>query len=190
MPHCVRGQTCRLPAPVLADGDRASLRLHPGGALNAAARRIEAFEMNQDDSILDAALRQGADLPFACKGGVCATCKCKVLRCHPPRVKVDNYVAAGGQRLAAQYITRRQLIRFEASWMPHCVRGQTCRLPARAGCAPPVNAKCCAAKAIVGGHRHFAAQHFAFTGGAHPALAGKRQVCPLTQCGIQDGRQL
>ncbi len=28
----------------------------------------------------DAALRQGADLPFACKGGVCATCKCKVLR--------------------------------------------------------------------------------------------------------------
>lgn len=22
----------------------------------------------------------GADLPYACKGGVCATCKCKVLR--------------------------------------------------------------------------------------------------------------
>ncbi|MCU4438213.1 2Fe-2S iron-sulfur cluster-binding protein [Acinetobacter lwoffii] len=33
----------------------------------------------QDDSILDAALRAGADLPYACKGGVCATCKCKVL---------------------------------------------------------------------------------------------------------------
>ncbi|MGP3591827.1 1,2-phenylacetyl-CoA epoxidase subunit PaaE [Vagococcus sp. WN89Y] len=33
-----------------------------------------------DESILDAALRQGADLPYACKGGVCATCKCKVLR--------------------------------------------------------------------------------------------------------------
>jgi len=30
-------------------------------------------------SILDAALRAGADLPYACKGGVCATCKCKVL---------------------------------------------------------------------------------------------------------------
>lgn len=36
----------------------------------------------QDDSILDAALRAGADLPYACKGGVCATCKCKVLEGH------------------------------------------------------------------------------------------------------------
>ncbi|ENX35167.1 phenylacetate-CoA oxygenase/reductase, PaaK subunit [Acinetobacter colistiniresistens] len=33
----------------------------------------------EDESILDAALRAGADLPYACKGGVCATCRCKVL---------------------------------------------------------------------------------------------------------------
>jgi len=31
-----------------------------------------------DDSILDAALRAGADLPYACKGGVCSTCRAKV----------------------------------------------------------------------------------------------------------------
>ncbi len=38
------------------------------------------FEMTKkDDNILDAALVAGADLPFACKGGVCATCKCKVI---------------------------------------------------------------------------------------------------------------
>ena len=31
------------------------------------------------ESILDAALKQGADLPYACKGGVCTTCKAKLL---------------------------------------------------------------------------------------------------------------
>lgn len=30
-------------------------------------------------TILDAALSKGADLPYACKGGVCCTCKCKVI---------------------------------------------------------------------------------------------------------------
>lgn len=30
------------------------------------------------DNLLDAALKQGADLPFACKGGVCCTCKAKI----------------------------------------------------------------------------------------------------------------
>lgn len=30
-------------------------------------------------SILDAALKQGADLPYACKGGVCCTCKARLV---------------------------------------------------------------------------------------------------------------
>jgi ring-1,2-phenylacetyl-CoA epoxidase subunit PaaE len=33
----------------------------------------------EDESILDAALKQGADLPYACKGGVCTTCKAKLV---------------------------------------------------------------------------------------------------------------
>jgi ring-1,2-phenylacetyl-CoA epoxidase subunit PaaE len=38
------------------------------------------FTMTKDyDNILDAALGAGADLPFACKGGVCSTCKCKII---------------------------------------------------------------------------------------------------------------
>jgi len=32
-----------------------------------------------DEPILDAALKQGADLPYACKGGVCCTCKAKLI---------------------------------------------------------------------------------------------------------------
>jgi len=38
------------------------------------------FTMGEDfDNILDGALAAGADLPFACKGGVCSTCRCKVV---------------------------------------------------------------------------------------------------------------
>ena len=39
-----------------------------------------SFTMTKEyDNILDAALGAGADLPFACKGGVCSTCKCRVV---------------------------------------------------------------------------------------------------------------
>lgn len=34
---------------------------------------------DSNETILDAALQQGADLPFACKGGVCCTCKARLL---------------------------------------------------------------------------------------------------------------
>ncbi len=38
------------------------------------------IELNStDENILDAALKAGADLPFACKGGVCCTCKAKII---------------------------------------------------------------------------------------------------------------
>ena len=41
-----------------------------------------SFNFNLDynsNNILDAALAEGADLPFACKGGVCTTCKAKLV---------------------------------------------------------------------------------------------------------------
>ena len=34
---------------------------------------------DEHDNILDGALAAGADLPFACKGGVCSTCKCRII---------------------------------------------------------------------------------------------------------------
>ena len=39
-----------------------------------------ALQMDPDDHVLDAALAAGLDLPFSCKGGVCCTCRVKVLQ--------------------------------------------------------------------------------------------------------------
>jgi ring-1,2-phenylacetyl-CoA epoxidase subunit PaaE len=43
-------------------------------------RTIEfPLSLQSETTILDAALQQGADLPYACKGGVCCTCKAKLV---------------------------------------------------------------------------------------------------------------
>lgn len=52
-------------------------------------------------SILDAALEEGADLPFACKGGVCSTCKAKLLE---GKVEMDSNYALEDDETAAGFI--------------------------------------------------------------------------------------
>jgi ring-1,2-phenylacetyl-CoA epoxidase subunit PaaE len=55
------------------------------GAVSKVLLKVDGrsfdFELplSSDETILDAALKQGADLPFACKGGMCCTCKAKLL---------------------------------------------------------------------------------------------------------------
>lgn len=39
---------------------------------------IWQFKMPHGETVLDAAHDSGLDVPFSCKGGVCATCRCKV----------------------------------------------------------------------------------------------------------------
>ncbi|MET7403052.1 2Fe-2S iron-sulfur cluster-binding protein, partial [Dactylosporangium sp. NPDC005572] len=41
--------------------------------------RQSTFTMAQDERILDAALKQRPELPYACKGGVCSTCRAKIV---------------------------------------------------------------------------------------------------------------
>ena len=47
-------------------------------ALMVDGRRAEV-PVAEGESVLDAALRAGLDLPYACKGGMCSTCRARVL---------------------------------------------------------------------------------------------------------------
>jgi len=57
-----------------------------------------AFNSN---CILDAALQQGADLPYSCKGGVCCTCKAKLIE---GKVKMALNYSLEPEEIAAGYI--------------------------------------------------------------------------------------
>lgn len=60
------------------------------------------FDLGFDEeTILNAALKQGADLPFACKGGVCATCRAKLIS---GKVEMENNYALEEEELEAGFI--------------------------------------------------------------------------------------
>lgn len=55
----------------------------------------------EGNNILDAALQHGADVPFACKGAVCATCKAKVLE---GKVEMELNYSLTDEELASGYV--------------------------------------------------------------------------------------
>ena len=57
------------PGPDAATGARLSVRID--GLTHDVA-------MRSDETVLEAALRQGLDLPYSCRGGMCCTCRAKV----------------------------------------------------------------------------------------------------------------
>lgn len=60
------------------------------------------FSLPTDGStLLDAAMRAGADLPFSCKGGVCSTCKAKVLE---GEVAMDVHYGLEDDEIAQGYV--------------------------------------------------------------------------------------
>lgn len=66
------------------------------------------FNMSkEEDNILDAALSAGVDLPFACKGGVCSTCKCQL---KEGKVEMKVNYALEKDQLAQNYILSCQAI--------------------------------------------------------------------------------
>ncbi|CDH19179.1 putative phenylacetic acid degradation protein with NADP-linked, 2Fe-2S ferredoxin-like and riboflavin synthase-like domains [Xenorhabdus bovienii str. kraussei Quebec] len=79
----------------LAERSETRVEIHLDG------RTLNIAMNTEDDSILDAALRQGADLPYACKGGVCATCKCRL---KSGEVDMSVNYSLEPDQLAAGYI--------------------------------------------------------------------------------------
>ncbi|HEY0296838.1 MAG TPA: 1,2-phenylacetyl-CoA epoxidase subunit PaaE [Bordetella sp.] len=66
--------------------------------------RSFAIDKNHD-SVLDSALAQGIDLPFSCKGGVCSTCRCKVVEGEvdmDANFALEDYEVARGFVLSCQ----------------------------------------------------------------------------------------
>lgn len=63
-----------------------------------------SFDFNlgyNDENILNAALHHGADLPFACKGGVCSTCKAKLIKGN---VEMDANYALEAEEIERGFI--------------------------------------------------------------------------------------
>lgn len=58
-----------------------------------------------DNTVLDAAARQGLELPFSCKGGMCCTCRCKVAQGTAEMAtnySLENWELEAGFTLACQ----------------------------------------------------------------------------------------
>ncbi|MBJ6371229.1 2Fe-2S iron-sulfur cluster-binding protein [Sedimentitalea arenosa] len=84
-------------------------------ASTAAAKSTEAtitmdgasrsFTMDKDQTVLDAALENALDAPFACKAGVCSTCRCKVIEGEVEMVAnhaLEDYEVQQGYVLSCQ----------------------------------------------------------------------------------------
>ncbi len=77
------------------------------------------FQLPSDGStLLDAAMRAGADLPFSCKGGVCSTCKARILE---GEVEMELNYGLEADEVAAGYVltcqshpkTKRVVVSFD-----------------------------------------------------------------------------
>jgi ring-1,2-phenylacetyl-CoA epoxidase subunit PaaE len=76
-------------------GNVSDVRVRVGG-------REVAFELATDgENVLDAALDAGLDVPYSCKGGVCATCKARLVE---GEVEMDLNRALSADDVRARYV--------------------------------------------------------------------------------------
>lgn len=83
--------------------------------LDGSAR---SFIMDKEQTILDAALENAIDAPYACKAGVCSTCRCKVLEGEVEMVAnhaLEDYEVQRGYVLSCQSypVTDRVVVDYD-----------------------------------------------------------------------------
>jgi ring-1,2-phenylacetyl-CoA epoxidase subunit PaaE len=64
-----------------------------------------SFTMDKNQTVLEAALENAIDAPFACKAGVCSTCRCKVIEGEVEMVAnhaLEDYEVQQGYVLSCQ----------------------------------------------------------------------------------------
>jgi ring-1,2-phenylacetyl-CoA epoxidase subunit PaaE len=81
--------------------------------------RASSFDLDPRDTVLEGTLRVRTDAPFACKGGVCGTCRCRLVE---GQVAMDRNYALEDDEIAAGYVlacqshptTPRVVVDFDA----------------------------------------------------------------------------
>ena len=105
------GKTPLPRAPVLGN-DQCEVEVVVDGT-----RRTFLMRKNQDN-LVDAGLKAGLEMPFSCKGGVCSTCRAKVLHGEVDmdiNFALEDYEVARGFVLCCQSypVTDKLLIDFD-----------------------------------------------------------------------------
>ena len=107
-----RGDTARLPRAAVLGSNQCEVEVVLDGT-----RRIFSMQKNQH-SLVDAGLKAGLEMPFSCKGGVCSTCRAKVLEGEVDmdiNFALEDYEVARGFVLCCQSypVTDRLVIDFD-----------------------------------------------------------------------------
>jgi ring-1,2-phenylacetyl-CoA epoxidase subunit PaaE len=103
---------------------RRAVSKEAASAANQAAVTItldgstRALTVGKDISVLDAALENAMDAPYACKAGVCSTCRCRVLEGEVEMIAnhaLEDYEVAKGYVLSCQSypVTDRVVVDFD-----------------------------------------------------------------------------
>ena len=96
------GQPGRLKRKAAAQGAVAAKATQASVIMDGTAR---TFTMDRDQSVLEAALEHAMDAPFACKAGVCSTCRCKLIEGEVEMIAnhaLEDYEVAQGFILSCQ----------------------------------------------------------------------------------------